>query len=94
MQVDVSTTRRYGGAGLGLSIVRELVERMGGWVGCESIAGRGSTFWFELPAEIAEEAPDERADRRYRGKRVLMADDRRVNRQMLDHHFRIGRGGA
>jgi signal transduction histidine kinase/DNA-binding response OmpR family regulator len=53
VQADVSTTRKYGGTGLGLTITRKLAQMMGGDVRVESEAGKGSRFTFELPARPA-----------------------------------------
>ncbi|HEY1777886.1 MAG TPA: ATP-binding protein [Solirubrobacteraceae bacterium] len=90
MQADVSMTRNYGGNGLGLSIAKELVERMGGTIGADSELGRGSTFWFELPLPAgAEQAPSvvrrrdaHMAPRPANGLRpvVLVVEDSPVNR--------------
>ncbi len=57
-QADNTTTRQFGGTGLGLVICRQLAERMGGRVGLDSPAEGGATFWLELPAPLRDPLPN------------------------------------
>jgi Amt family ammonium transporter len=89
-QVDASTTRKFGGTGLGLAISKQLVELMGGAIGVESEANRGSTFWFTIKVQRQPHAAAEAADRPSvdaSGLRVLAVDDSQTTRAILEEQL-------
>jgi CheY-like chemotaxis protein len=90
-QGDSSTTRRYGGTGLGLAVTRRLAALMGGDSGADSRLGEGSTFWFTAQLEVGREgaqvseasvragAPEAMLREQHRGSLILLAEDHPVN---------------
>jgi len=88
-QVDSSSTRRYGGTGLGTAISKSLTEAMGGRIGVDSTPSLGSTFWFELPLEPCAAtlpAPGEQPrpeDSAATGLDILVAEDNAINAKFI-----------
>ena len=90
-QVDSSTTRKYGGTGLGTTIAKQLVEMMGGEIGMESKIGQGSTFFFTAVFEkqaVPEGALELSKTSSLTGMRVLVVDDNQTNRLILTEYLK------
>jgi two-component system sensor histidine kinase/response regulator len=87
-QADGTTTRKYGGSGLGLAVSKQLVEAMGGEIGVISVPGEGSTFWFELPLQTQPDSAATPARRwNLTGHRALLVDPNEVHRFMLSRQL-------
>ncbi len=88
-QADTSTTRQYGGTGLGLTISKRLTELMGGRIWCESTFGTGSQFHFVVPlpraqADVVAAPSTATAGQMLQGVKVLIVDDNKTNRRILE----------
>jgi len=88
VQADGSTTRKYGGTGLGLTISRQLVALMGGTLTVKSAPGRGSEFSFALELAALETPAPETEPPDWGARRILVVDDNAASRQALAESLR------
>ena len=82
-QAENSTSRRFGGTGLGLTICKQLLDIMGGQIGIESKPEQGSCFWFTVPLHMADNQPASDYTQALRGKHMLLIHDNENYRQQI-----------
>ncbi len=89
-QADSSTTRHYGGTGLGLVIAKRIVEIMNGEIGVDSKLNKGSTFWFKvtLKKQIDGLSKEPAVPVDIQGKRILIVDNNAISRHVLKEHIK------
>ena len=91
-QADTSTTRKYGGTGLGLTISKSLAELMGGYLTVESEPAKGSAFTLHLVLQVANEQPEVQLPKKAMLHKVLVVDDNQSNLRLVQEilgHFHI-----
>jgi len=90
-QVDASTTRKYGGTGLGLTISKKLVQMMHGEIGVDSKEGSGSKFWFTAKFEKQTALPDHPISLpdNIKEKHILIVDDNKTNRFIVREQLKL-----
>lgn len=97
-QADASTSRQYGGTGLGLVITKRLAELMNGDAGAESVLGQGSTFWFSArlkKSNSKSDAPRQREEieaaealrEKHAGTRILLVEDEPINQMVAQEYL-------
>jgi two-component system, sensor histidine kinase RpfC len=98
-QADQSSTRKYAGSGLGMSIAKQLVESMNGSIDFSSEPGKGSTFWFEVEIELQDKSADKNIrsisynneeDELLENLNILVAEDNETNQKVIESILEYG----
>jgi len=86
-QADSSTTREFGGTGLGLTISKRIIELMNGHIKVQSEINKGSTFSFTLELEKSESIATEKEEKSFDGVKVLVIDDNSTNIKVINYYL-------